>query len=120
MSYGADVSYAVYNENVRKARKAHVCSACKLAIAVGDFYCAVRTIYDGDVETFKRCGACQTTHLHLRKLCADAGNMWPREDLSCGLSYESEWESEPPDEIAALPFLSEAERGSLLKPAKAE
>lgn len=115
MSYSYDECYEVHEESVRKARKEHVCCACKLPIRAGDYYASVFIVFDGRTQFYKRCGACQKTHLHLRELCKDR-DMWPREDLSCGLDYEEEWETEPPDEIAALPLLSADERGALLKP----
>jgi hypothetical protein len=117
VSYSYDDCYTVHEVDIRKARKEHVCSACKLAIKPGDYYAAVFIVFDGSTQTYKRCGACHTTHEHLRKLCEPIG-MWPKEDLSCGLDYAEEWGDEPPDEIAALPLLSADERGSLLRPEK--
>ena len=116
MSYSYSDTYDVYQEDIRKARKEHECSACELPIRPGDYYCAVFVVFDGKSKQFKRCGACQTTHKHLRELC-EPNEMWPKEDLSCGLDYEEEWDSEPPDDIAALAFMSADERGALLKPA---
>lgn len=109
----------VYRETIRKANRAHQCDACKLPIRPGDYYAAVWSISEGEAEAIKRCGACQTMHLHLRKLCEDSDfNMWPDDRLYCGRDYEEEWGVEPPDEIAALPLLSDDERGALLKPAQ--
>lgn len=122
MSYSADENYKVYRETFRKARKAHTCSACRSAIAEGDYYCDLRWVNDYGAGTVKRCGSCQRTHEHLRKVCAESGydDMWPDEELNCGLKYEDEWETEPPEEIAALPLLSAAERGALLAPKKTQ
>jgi hypothetical protein len=115
MSHCVEEAYTVYNETVRKARKEHTCSACRLPILPGHYYASVFLLYDGDAETIKRCGSCQTTHLHLRKL-GDPHGMWPNEKLNCGKSYEGEWDEEPPEEIAALPFLNAENRGLLLAP----
>lgn len=119
MSQSCDYVYAVYNEQTRKARKLHKCDACGLPIKPGDYYCHVFTAGNGDVESYKRCGPCQATHLHLRKLCqspeCSIDRLWPDERLNCGLAYEDEW-GDLPDEIAALAFLSDSERGALLKP----
>lgn len=111
MSHSIDETYDVYEETVYRARKLHECDACDLPIKPGDFYCRVFILFDGRKETVKRCGACQKTHEHLRKL--DPGELWPDERLDCGLEYEREWNREPPEEIAALPMLSDAERGAL-------
>jgi hypothetical protein len=115
VSYSYDECYEVHEERVHKARKNHVCCACEQPIRTGDYYASVFIVFDGRSRFYRRCGACQTTHLHLRKLCTP-NEMWPREDLSCGLDYAEEWGAEPPDEIAALPLLSADERGALLAP----
>ncbi len=114
MSHLVDECYEVYRETVRKARKEHECSACRLPIRPGDYYCAVFIVFDHRSRFVRRCGACQTTHLHLREL--GDGDMWPDERLNCGLDYEDEWNDEPPEDIAALPLLSADERGALLAP----
>jgi hypothetical protein len=116
-----DEVYELREVRIRKARKSHVCCACKTAIAPGDYYANVFTLFDGETTIYKRCGACQLTHEHLIDKCTslDDSEMWPREDLGCGLRYESEWGAVP-DEIAALAFVSPEERGKLLhqQPAK--
>lgn len=113
MSYSFDETYVVYSERYHCARKAHECEACESAIRPGDFYCRVVAIGKHSGATaYKRCGACQRTHEHLRTLAP--GEMWPDERLACGLNYAEEWHEEPPDAIAALPLLSADERGQLL------
>ena len=112
MSHYCEETYDAYVESMRRARKEHACDACALPIRAGDYYCSVHVVFDGKAETIKRCGACQTTHEHLRKLGDD---MWPDERLSCGLAYEEEWGGEPPPDVQALPFLGDVERGALLE-----
>lgn len=127
MSYSIEAwdTYTVYCETVRKARKAHKCSACRVVIRPGDYYCNVALVHDKKAKSLKRCGACQLTHLHLRERCAAKGyssnyeRMWPDERLGCGLDYEEEWGEEPPDEIWRLPLLGPDERGALLAPKEA-
>lgn len=115
MSYEAEEAYDVYKERIVKARKSHKCQACGVTIGVGHYYCRLSTVYEGTAETVIRCGSCQVTHVHLRKLCRESGEpMWPDERLQCGLVYEDEWGESPPDEIADLPFLSPDERSGLL------
>jgi hypothetical protein len=113
MSHSVEEVYSVYNETVRKARKTHSCAACRSPILPRHYYASVFIVFEGKAETVKRCGSCQTTHLHLREL-GDKHGMWPDEKLNCGKSYDGEWGEEPPEEIAALPFLSSEERGLLL------
>lgn len=116
MSHLCDDTYAVYVETTRRARKLHTCDACRRPILPGHLYADVRFVFDKQAQQVKRCGACQTTHLHLRQLCQEDSYsmMWPDERLGCGLAYEDEW-GEVPDEIAALAFTSDDERGKLLE-----
>lgn len=119
MSESCDEECEVYEERFRTARKEHRCSACKRAILPGHRYCTVFALYDGNTTTYKRCGSCQRLHEHLVELCREASDdLWPRDDLGCGLKYESEWGDLPP-EIAALAFMSDAEASALLEDPKA-
>lgn len=49
-------------------------------------------------------------------LPAAVWDMWPDERLGCGLDYADEWGDDPPPEVQALAFASDAERGELLSP----
>lgn len=104
MSYQADEKYAVYSERFPRARKPHVCDACRETIRIGDRYARVGTVFDNRAETIVRCLRCQTIHEHLRTL--GDGDSWPDERLDCGEEYESHWEQPPPAEIAALAFVT--------------
>lgn len=101
MSHYAEEHYAVYDERARKARKAHVCCACKEEIPPGAVYTRVFILFDHEKETVKRCARCQLMHEHLRGLGDDT---WPAEKLDCGQSYEGEWDVAPPDWLQALAF----------------
>lgn len=103
VSHSCDERYTVYNEACVTAIKPHACSACGIVIPKGGRYYRVKWVFDGSAGGVKRCLACQATHEHLRELC-EPGEQWPDERLACGLSYEGEWDSEPPAEIAALAF----------------
>jgi len=104
MSHSCDGTYDVYNERFPRARKPHRCEACKRnAIRPGDVYARVFILYEGRKETVIRCMACQLTHEHLRELC-HGKDMWPDEELDCGLDYAEEWDGPPPEHIAALAF----------------
>lgn len=125
MSGSCDEVYTKREVRIRKARKDHRCCACRQVIAVGHYYANVFTLFEREVTIYKRCGACQKTHEHLVALCDDHNrrhpydNMWPQENLGCGLDYAEEWGEEPDDEIAALAFMSSAESGQLLAPKQA-
>ncbi len=115
MSYEADEYCRLYQRVIRKARKPHVCYACGRLISPRHYYCSVRIVGpDGDAETLKRCGRCETMHRHLAELGAKH-NMWPAERLDCGRDYAEEWGEEPPGDMQALAFVTEDEAGALLK-----
>lgn len=114
MSHSVDESYDVYREEVRKAIKEHICDACQRTISKGHTYCSVYIVFDGEAKTVKRCGSCQTMHEHLRKIAEPVG-MWPNEKLNCGSDYEEEWDTEPPEEVVALAFMTDDEAGKLLQ-----
>jgi hypothetical protein len=81
-------------------------------------YVRVRWVVESSADGIKRCGRCQTTHLHLRKLCRGKDcDLWPDERLDCGLKYEEEW-GDVPDYIEMLPLLGPAEASSLLEAGK--
>jgi len=105
MSHDVEEHYTVYEESTRKARKEHECDACDDKIRVGDKYVHVFIVFQGDHETIKRCARCQAIHMHLRQECQGQG-MWPAERLDCGEEYEEHWGKAPPDEIAALAFMT--------------
>ena len=113
MSYSFDETYRVYSEVPTKARRPRGCGACERTIATGHVYMRVSIIGgQGDASNVDRCGACQMTHEHLRTL--DPGEMWPDEWLSCGLSYEGEWENEPPADVQAFAFATDEGASSML------
>jgi hypothetical protein len=118
VSFDADgcEPYSVYNEHQRRARKDHRCSACQaVVIRRGDLYKDIRTVFEGEAETIKRCARCEALYQHLKGLGqrtvtrADGStyqvtHFVPAEKLDCGNSYQDEWERDPPPEIAALAF----------------
>jgi hypothetical protein len=105
-------TYEVYSEKVRKARKPHQCDACETTIRRGDLYCVASWVFDGSASSVKRCGRCQMLHRHIRDI-AD-GDVWPDEELNCGLRYQDEW-GPVPAEIEALPLLTDDEASKLLR-----
>lgn len=114
MSYAVDKRYDVYLETLRCAAKNHACDACSEAIEKGHRYYSVSWVFDGSASSVKRCLKCQAIHVHLRGL--DPGEMWPDEELNCGQDYLDEWGCDPPDEVAKLAFMSQAEAQKELAP----
>lgn len=113
MSYAVDSTYDVYLEKLRRARKEHFCDACDTKILRGHRYCYVSIVWDGSARSVRRCLRCQTLHKHLRTL--GGYDVWPDEELNCGLDYEEEWGDLPP-EIAKLAFLTPEEIQALTPP----
>ena len=104
----------LYRTQKHRARKDHRCQACRRRIRSGDNYTKTTIIQGGEVERFKRCGACEATFNHLQELCWDHDSMWAAcPALNCGMKYEDEW-GDVPAEIARLPFLTDDEASLLL------
>jgi hypothetical protein len=103
--------YDVYDERSVKARKAHICDACKETIAPGHRYWKVSIVFDGTAETVIRCLRCQEIHLAIRRSWIERGvdEMWPDEKLNCGEVWEDEHNGPPPIEVAQLAFMTQDE-----------
>ncbi len=106
---------AVFRETMRKARKAHKCSACGEAIRVGDRYCETFMVHDGDTTTVRRCARCELIYRHLEEKMRDSRDEVPDLELKCGHEYQERWDELPPPEIAALAFVSPDDAQALLK-----
>jgi hypothetical protein len=85
----------------RRARKEHRCFACHEAIRPGDRYHFEAQKYD-EFETFKHCARCWA----IANAILSAGAESVRWDLNCGVSWEEAFGAEPPDEVAALAFMT--------------
>jgi hypothetical protein len=102
VSYYAEEPYDLYKETPVRSRKDHRCSACKQTIPPKVTYWKIVVVFDGTLESLKRCSRCQKLHKHLRELGRER-DMWPDERLACGKLYQDEW-GDVPVEIAALAF----------------
>lgn len=140
MSVDFEGQAEVWREGIRRARKAHHCSACDGGIRRGELYSYTFTVYDGDTDTVKRCAACELIYRHLvavhdarlkcayaRLAAAPALEKWrhgiaaedlrdsgPDARLDCGHTYRDVHETDPPPEIEALAFATPAEAQALL------
>lgn len=97
----------LYREPRVRARKEHICGACRETIAPGHVYVREVTIFEGTADTVKRCLRCQAIHEHLRTLMDF--EEWPDPWLACGHEYEELHGEPPPPEIAELAFISAEE-----------
>jgi hypothetical protein len=106
--YGDDDGESVVRHDVdtRVARKAHVCSACRGPIRVGDLYTREAMLWGGSWEVVKRCPRCQAIFAHLSARIRAEGDRQEHCDprLNCGHEYKEKWDTEPPPHIAALAF----------------
>ena len=90
--------------STRRARKPHVCGACRETIRRGDNYRRTGVLFDGAWTEFRHCMRCWTMAEMLQKLTRGSVQM----DLDCG-----EVLPHPTDEQAALAFLTRDEAQAL-------
>lgn len=87
------------------ARKAHRCEACGEQISAGHRYHRGVQKYEGQMNTFRHCARCWA----LVECILAAGASSVQWDLRCGVSWQEAFEKEPPDEVAALAFMTQDE-----------
>jgi hypothetical protein len=103
MSFDGDCEPCeVWRETKRRARKEHKCSACKETIERTHFYIEHFSLFDGDIDTLKRCIRCETIYQHLRDISDVDSPPMPR--LDCGHKYRDCHSNPCPPEIEALAF----------------
>ena len=90
----------------RKARKPHRCCACGETIRPGDHYHFTSGVWDGYPDSFKHCARCYRIWEKVLDR-ADHGDA-VRYDLGC----DEEWR-DPPDDVAALAFMTADEAQAL-------
>lgn len=111
-----------WRENITKARIAHKCSACREEIPPGSRYKKVVFLFEGAIDTIKRCSRCEAMYQHLLKRMRAQNKDRPRWDaelpdasLDCGHTFEEVWKEPPPPDVAELAFLLPGETpGALL------
>jgi len=86
----------VFNDEWRRARKAHKCDACGETIRSGDLYMNIAMLLDGNWETVKSCARCRQMFLKIVRFTGEAADP----TLRCGEVWE-----DPPDHVAALAFI---------------
>lgn len=115
MSVSCDDGWcSVHSEKYTTARKKHKCTACGGTILPGHIYVKTFAIFEGEPNSVKRCGRCETIYTHLQGMMqhSDEAPAWA---LDCGHEYWERWGVDPPPEIAALAFLTDEEAGKLLE-----
>jgi hypothetical protein len=107
INYSDDCEAKASKATWRQARKAHRCCACHEPIPAGHRYHYVSGIWDHGPDSFKHCARCWQLYEELldRTQWGDVVDLF----LDCGQSWEDVFSSAPPDEIAALAFLTPAE-----------
>jgi hypothetical protein len=100
--------YVVCESREHKARKPHVCCACKEEILPGHQY--VSSFAKGSAswsepERYKHCLRCWEMLQAIMRELPDAAVMW---ELNCGQDW-LDTIGDLPDEVAALAFLSQSE-----------
>jgi hypothetical protein len=99
-----DTDHAVTSSERRRARKLHVCCACGETIPVAALHVYTTQLYGGDWQHWRHCARCW--------LMVDAvisrgeSCYW---QLDCGASWEAAFGAAPPDDVAALAFLTPRE-----------
>lgn len=74
----------VWNETLRRARKAHVCYECRGDIAVGEHYVYISGVWEGRGESFHWCRGCNAWKDALEEalrtsdvcVCWQLGSLW--------------------------------------------
>lgn len=66
------MSYTLFEDRVRKARKPHRCIWCPELIAKGETYHDERSVYDGNIQRHRWHPECQTAaHKFFRESCGE-------------------------------------------------
>ncbi len=104
---------AVQDQEVRRARKEHRCSACRETIRRGDLYERDFAVWGGSANVVKRCMRCEALYQELCKLHVNSDDLGVDWELRCGHTFEDVFQRPPPPELAALAFMTKDEAQSL-------
>lgn len=99
MSDGPSVS----RDTFPRARKEHRCDGCHGTIRRGDRYLRCFGVWEGDASTWKYCAACK---LLIDAIMSQPGNEGFVHGFDCGHSWRDVFESDPPDDVARLVFMT--------------
>ena len=111
MSQWSDECSTIANFRTIKARKEHKCHACNERIAPGETYQCDSFLFEGEWNTVKRCARCELMYRHLDGRMREERD-WDTycdSELKCGHEYEEEWGEPPPEDVAALAFMTPEE-----------
>lgn len=96
----------VSDERWRKARIEHRCFACGEGIRPGDLYHVLSGKWDGRWERYKHCARCWSMFALLAAETCEPVDL----SLDCGEVWEN-----PPDDVAALAFMTPDEAQDRLR-----
>lgn len=102
--FGDEGSLEMYRSRVQRSRKERVCCACNEPVRAGDLYQYTFGIWDGEPSKYVHCLRCYKI---LDVLCQR--DQSPQMDLGCGHEWKEIFDEEPPEEIAALAFMTHEE-----------
>lgn len=102
---------SAYRSYWRKARKEHKCIACCETILKGNFYRYSSGVFDGTGFSEKHCARCWAIIEAIR-----AQGVYVIDPLlDCGQIWDDVFEEPPPDNVAALAFMTVEEAQRLVK-----
>lgn len=99
---------SAFREQNRKARKEHVCMACREVIRVNDHYVYTSGVWDGRPDWHHHCLRCYAMIRKLQEVTKESVDL----ELSCGYSWEEVFETPPPEDMLRWAFMTpdEAQR----------
>lgn len=101
---------SAWSETWRTARKEHRCCSCNERIRAGQRYHYCGGVWDGTGASYKHCARCWTL---FHALVNYSGEESVDLLLDCGETWDSLYGEPPPEELAALAFLTPAEAQEL-------
>lgn len=113
----ADEYFSVYNERRVRARKPHVCCACKETIRTRDVYVRTFTVFEGVGESYKHCLRCNAMLDAIAKRAEYGAAIAFK--LDCGELWSNNF-GPVPDGVARLAFLTPDEQQAILRVEAAE
>lgn len=86
-----------------RARKEHRCDGCDETIRRGDRYLRCFGVWDSEPSVWKYCLRCECV---INAIMSQPGNDGFMHGFECGHSWEDVFESDPPEHVARLAFMT--------------